>query len=110
MIWLVALWAKVWKYIVAFGALMLAVAGIYLKGRKEGKATQVAINATVMTKANAQAAQQVTKVQESRNETDAKINALPASPIQAVDIADPATAAGHLRDDGWLSDEDNSPH
>lgn len=106
---LIALWwAKTWKYVAAFGAILLTAIGLYEKGRIEGKAKESQINVEAQAKANAQAIEQTTKVQESRNETDAVIASLPVAPPQTVATADPATAAGQLRDDGWVRPDDGS--
>lgn len=97
---LAALWAKLWKYLVALGALLLAVLAIFYKGRSDGKAVQQ----TKVDAANQRAdvAVQQREITESRHDTDTKVQNLPEAPAQTVDDADPATAAGHLRDDGWL--------
>lgn len=96
------LWAKCWKGIAAFGALLAAIGGIYLAGRSKGKAveqvhTQAAQNA-------AATAQATTAQLESRHETDLEVAKLPDAPAQQIAAADPATAAGKLRDDGWVRD------
>lgn len=97
------LWAKVWKYVAAFGALIAAIAGIYLSGRRKGKAAAEQAEAARDAQANAQAAQDIIKTQESRHETDAEVQRLPDAPAQRVGDADPDTAAGKLRD-GWTRD------
>lgn len=96
------LWAKVWKWVAALGALLAAVAGIYFAGRSKGKAAeQVKTRAAQDAATTAQAA---TKQWESRHETDVQVQRLPDAPAQVVATADPATAAGKLRTDGWLRD------
>lgn len=97
------LWAKVWKYVVAAAALVAAVAGIYFSGRHKGKAVAEQATAVRDAQANAQAAQDTIKTQESRRETDAQVQQLPDAPAQKVADADPATAAGKLRD-SWTRD------
>lgn len=104
------LWAKIWKYVVAAGAIAVAIGSVWLKGRAGGKATQKAKDDARDAQANATAAKQVNQTQESRHETDAEVSKLPAAPVQTVATADPATAAGHLRDDGWVLPEDGGPH
>lgn len=95
------LWAKVWKWVCAIGALLAAVTGIYFAGRSKGKAAeQVNTRAAQDAAATAQAtAQQM----ESRHETDIEVQKLPDAAAQTVGDADPATAAGRLRDD-WSRD------
>ena len=104
------LWAKIWKYVVAFGTILAAIGSIWLYGRSGGKAAQKATDDTRDAKANATAVQQVIHAQESRHETDAVVDALPVAPPQNVGTADPGTAAGKLRDSGWVLPQDNGPH
>jgi len=94
------LWAKVWKWVCALGALLAAIGGIWLWGREKGKASeQVKTRDAQEATATAQAtAQQL----ESRHETDAQVQRLPDAPAQTVGAADPATAAGRLQD--WTRD------
>jgi hypothetical protein len=94
------LWAKVWKWVCALGALLAAVAGIYLAGRSKGKAAE-----RVKTRAAqdaAEAAQATNQQLESRHETDVEVQRLPDAPAQTVGTADPGTAAGKLQD--WTRD------
>jgi hypothetical protein len=93
--------ARCWKWIAGLGALLAAIASIYLAGRSKGKAaeqvhTQAAQNA-------AATAQATTEQLESRHATDIEVAKLPDAPAQTVAVADPATAAGELRRD-WLRD------
>jgi hypothetical protein len=99
---LALLWAKVWKYIVALGVLLAAVAAVFLKGRSAGKKADEAKveNAVVQT----EVAQANTAQVESRHETDVIVQNLPEAPAQTVATADPSTAAGKLRDDGFTRD------
>jgi len=94
------LWAKVWKWVCALGAILAAIAGVWLWGREKGKASeQVKTRAAQDAAATAQAtAQQL----ESRHETDTQVQRLPDAPAQPVATADPATAAGKLQD--WSRD------
>lgn len=95
------LWAKVWKWVCALGAVLAAIAGVYLAGRAKGKAAEQ--GKTREAQEAATAAQAVVKQLESRHETDAQVQRLPDAPAQVVADADPATAAGRLRDD-WTRD------
>lgn len=99
---LTLLWAKVWKWIVALGVLLTAVAAIFLKGRAAGvktmqekvdNANESAASATVNTQAL-----------ESRHETDVAVQKLPDAPSQPVATAAPSTAAGELQSEGWTRD------
>lgn len=96
------LWAKVWKYVVALGALLLAIGAIFLKGRSAGvKSMQTKVDNA---DAHAEAATVNTQALESRHETDVQVQRLPDAPPQVVATAAPGTAAGKLRDDGFTRD------
>lgn len=99
---MITLWLKLKGWLIGAGAFVLLVLSAWLLGRSKGKAAQKATDDAQQAKANAQAAQQVQQVQESRHETDAENAALPDAGPQKVADADPATAAGRLRDDGWV--------
>lgn len=96
------LWAKVWKWVCALGALLTAVAGIYFAGRAKGKAAEQ--GKTRDAQEAATAAQATVHAHEVRNEVENETAKLPDAPAQSVASADPATAAGRLRDDGWTRD------
>lgn len=95
-----ALWAKIWKYLAGIAVLAAAVGAIFLKGRESGKASNQAKvdEATQDAKIATQSAQAV----ETRHDIEAANSQLPEAPAQKVADADPATAAGKLRDDGWM--------
>ena len=91
------LWAKCWKYIVAFGALLAAIAAIFLKGRAAGiKTMQPKVDAA---KDEAAVATATNQQLESRHETDVAVERLPDAPT-GVSLGDaPAdSAAGKLSD------------
>lgn len=94
------LWAKVWKYVAGLGVLLAAIAAIFLKGKSSGEAKQQAKVDQAQQKADI--ATQQKDITESRHDTDTKVQNLPEAPAQTVANADPATSAGHLRDDGWV--------
>lgn len=96
------LWLKLKGYLIAAGALLVALAGAVLYGRAKGKAAE-----QVKTRAAqeaAQAAQATVHVHEVRHDVEVETAKLPDAPPQSVAAADPATAAGRLRDDGWTRD------
>lgn len=99
---LTLMWSKIWKWIVAAGLLLAAVAAIFLKGREAGKKVDEAkvVNAKVET----EVAQANTVQVESRHETDVAVNNLPEAPAQQVASADPKTSAGQLDSGGWTRD------
>jgi len=104
MTWLLTLWSKIKLWAAALLAVLVAIGGAWLYGRERGKSTQKAADAATQAKADVQAQQQVATAQENRNEVDAQVQELPPAPAQQVAQADPATAAGKLRDDGWVRD------
>lgn len=103
MTFLVALWAKIKLWAAALLAVLVAIGGAWLYGRSKGKAAQKAADDATQVQANTVAAQQQGNAQENRNEVEAQVSQLPPAPAQTVATADSATAAGKLRDDGWMS-------
>lgn len=95
---MIGLLSKLKTWAVAALAMIAGVLGAYVLGRwKGGKAAADAVRgADAEAAAKAEHAQVQTRV-EVENET-AK---LPDAPPQRVGDADPATAAGRLRDEGW---------
>jgi hypothetical protein len=98
MTWLIRLKA----YAIAALGLLAAVATAALYWRNQGKAAQKATDDARQAQADAQAAQQVIKANEVRHEVEVETARLPDAPPQKVADADPASAAGKLRDDGWV--------
>lgn len=99
---MITLWLKLKGWLIGAGAFVLLVLSAWLLGRSKGKAAQKIVDDAREAQANAQAMKQVQQVQESRHETDVENAALPDAGPQQVGQADPATAAGKLRDDGWV--------
>ena len=95
------IWLKLKGYLIAAGVFLATLAGAVLYGRAKGKAAEQ--SKTRAAESVAAAAQAVVKQLESRHETDAQVQRLPDAPAQVVADADPATAAGRLRDD-WTRD------
>lgn len=97
---LAILWAKVWKWIVAACALLLAVLAIFYKGKSSGEAKQQ----TKVDEANQRAdiAEQSQKAVETRHDVETEVAKLPEAPAQKVADARVDSAAGQLRDDGWM--------
>lgn len=93
---------KIKTWAIALGAALLSIGLAVLYGLRKGKRWQKGVDDARDAQANAQAAEQVQQVQESRHETDAENAALPDAGPQQVAQADPSTAAGKLRDDGWV--------
>lgn len=101
---LAALWAKAGTWLALAGAVIAAVFAALLWGEHKGKQVGVA-NAAKQVAKDAQASQQATKTAASvRAEVESASAGLPDAPAQKVADADPATAAGKLRDEGWTRD------
>lgn len=100
---LTLLWAKVWKWIVAAGVLLAAVAAIFLKGRAAGvKTMQAKVEAA---KDEAVVAVATNQQLESRNETDAAIDAIPDAPAGPAGTPAPADSlVQRMHDDGFTRD------
>lgn len=101
MTWLLKL--KLWA--LGILAAIVAVASAWLLGRHKGAATQKAAQTASDAQAAVRAAQDTIKAHEVRHEVEAEFQKLPDAPPQRLGTADPATAAGRLRTDGWLRDE-----
>lgn len=97
------LWAKLWKYVVAFGALLLAIGAIFLKGRAAGvKTMQAKVEAA---KDESAVAVATTQQLESRNETDAAIDAIPDAPAAPAGTSAPSDSlVQRMHDDGFTRD------
>lgn len=99
---MITLWLKLKGWLIGLAAFLALIASAWLLGRSKGKEAQKVADDAREAQANAQAAAQVQHAQESRHETDAEVAALPDKGLQRVEDADPASAAGKLRDDGWV--------
>jgi len=103
MSWALTLWAnKVKGWVIGLTALLLAIAAAWLLGRREGKVVADASAGKQQAENNAAAAQAQAAHAEVRHDVEVETDKLPDAPAQRVADADPATAAGHLRDDGWM--------
>ena len=98
-----ALLAKFWGYLAAAGAIVAAIGIAVFYGREKGKESMQ--SKVDDAHASAGAATAVIHTMESRDETEqatAKLSQ-PVAP-QVVDTADPDSAAGKLRDEGFTRD------
>jgi hypothetical protein len=99
--WLVSVVGGVWgwlgKWLAILGGAVLAIGAAVLYGRSKGKAE-------VEQKQAAQHGEDIAKAAETRNEVEQGIQKLPEKPQARVGDADPDSAAGVLRDDGWTRD------
>ena len=99
---MIAVWLKVRGWLYGIAALAGLLLGAWLAGRSKGKqAEQVKTRAAQEAAATAQA---TVHVHEVRRDVEIETAKLPDAPAQRVAHADPATAAGRLRDDGWTRD------
>lgn len=99
---MMTLWLKVRGWLYGIGALAGLLLGAWLLGRAKGKAAEQ--GKTRAAQEAAQAAQATVHAHEVRDEVENETAKLPDAPPQSVAAADPATAAGRLRDDGWTRD------
>lgn len=102
-------WAATKLHLLAWwgtaAAVLAGLAALYLYGRWGGAKAQATTDKAKDAQANAQAAQQVTQAATVRQGVENETAQLPTAPPQTVATADPATAAGKLRVDGWLRDD-----
>lgn len=93
------------------GALIAALAIEFVKGEREGKREGLAEAAQRSVKEANDAAQQEKQAVQTASEVQNEIQKLPDAPAQTVGTAAAGTAAGDLRDDGWVrSDAPTGPN
>ena len=93
---------KIGRIMMAIGAFVLAILGALVYGRETGKHKQKQVDDAANQASNQEAAKQSQNAVEDRNHVDSEVEKLPDALVQQVATADPATAAGKLRDDGWV--------
>lgn len=96
------IWLKLKGYLIALAGLLAALGAAVLYGRAKGREAER--GKTRDAQEAATAAQATVHAHEVRNEVENETAKLPDAPAQSVAAADPATAAGRLRDDGWTRD------
>lgn len=114
------LWAKASKWLAIAGAIIAAIGAAlafgFLKGEKTGaakgdadaaQAKAAAAEHDAALAASDQQAQQATVAAAS--EVHNAIQKLPDAPAQQVGASAPGTAAGELRDDGWVRGDSTTP-
>ena len=103
-LWFAKIWTKAGTWLALVGAVIAAIFAAMLYGEHKGKQVGVA-GAAKQAVADARAAQAaVTDAANVRATVEAEITKLPGAPAQKVSNADPATAAGQLRQGGWTRD------
>jgi hypothetical protein len=98
------LWAKLSGFALAAGGVLIALAGAWLYGRHQAHAADDAETAARDAKQAAADAAERAHQTEVRHDVEVQTAQLPDAPPQQVAAADPATAAGRLRDNGWTRD------
>lgn len=107
------LWAKASKYAAIAGALIAAIGAALTFGFLEGKKTGAAKGEADAAQAKAAAAEHDAAVaasdqkaqqaaSDAASEVHDEIQKLPDAPAHQVGTADHHSAAGELRDDGWV--------
>lgn len=114
------LWAKASKWLAIAGALIAAIGAALAFGFLKGEKTGAAKGDAEAAKAKADAAEREAALAASdqqaqqaaidaASEVHDAIQKLPDAPAQQVGTADPSTAAGELRDDGWVRGDSAAP-
>lgn len=107
MTWLLDAWSwfvgtKIGRWIVGVALVIGALAVGALAMFQKGKHAQAGADEARAAQSESESAQQVIKAANVRKDVVNEVETLPVAPPQNVATADPATAAGQLRDDGWV--------
>lgn len=114
MTWLALAWkwflsTTIGRWIVGVGAVLaalaIAIAAAFAEGRRKGANAQATKDKAKDAQSLAQAAQEAVDAANVRKDVDNETAKLPDAPAQSVASADPHSAAGQLRDDGWVRSE-----
>lgn len=107
-VWAWFLGTRVGRGCVVIAALIAAFVATAFVARSKGKTAQkntdLASAAQEMVQAANAAAKQTQDAAQTRADVEAAAALLPSAPAQKVADADPATATGKLRDEGWTRD------
>jgi len=87
--------------VLVIAGLVTALAVAFVKGKHAQAGQDKAADAQSL----AEAAQEAVNAANVRKDVENETAKLPDAPAQQVATADPATAAGRLRDDGWVRDD-----
>jgi hypothetical protein len=110
-LWTWFLTTKVGRFLAGVAAVVIALGVAALIAFGKGKKSQAAKDAAANANADVEQAQQVQQAANARQEVENENAALPEAPPQTVANAAPGTAAGDLRDDGWVrGTEDPNGH
>jgi hypothetical protein len=95
-----AIFSKIWGWLIGLAVVGAGILAIFLKGRESGKASnQAKVDEATQ---DAQIATHTAQAVETRHDIDQTVAQLPEAPAQTVANADPNSALGQLRDDGWV--------
>lgn len=109
-IWKRFLGTTIGRWLVGIGAVAAALGVAWYLTLRKGKQEQAAIDEAKDAAEQVQVAQQIQHAAQTRAEVDSETAKLPDAPAQTVATADPHTAAGELRTDGWVRDDATSGH
>jgi hypothetical protein len=106
-IWLATAWrwflsTTLGRWFVGIGVLIAAIGAACLYWFERGKRTQADTDKAKDAQSLVEAAQEAVNAANVRKDVDNETAKLPDAPAQTVASAAPATAAGQLRDDGWV--------
>lgn len=92
------------RWVIGVAAIIAAFVVTWWLAHIQGANAQAIKDAKAQDASLAEAAQQTIDAAQARAGVEAGTSALPDAPAQKVAEADPASAAGKLRDDGWTRD------
>lgn len=93
---------KIGRAAVALVGLLVAFGAVALTMFEKGKRKQASVDDVKDAQSLADAAEQVVKAERARAEVENEVAKQPSAPPQQVADAAPGTAAGKLRNDGWV--------
>lgn len=104
MVWDWFVSTKFGRWVIGIAALVAAFIAAWWMAHMQGASAQAVKDAKAQQDAQADTAGQVKAAAQTRADVEADAAKLPDAPAQKVADADPATAAGQLRQDGWTRD------
>lgn len=93
---------KFGRAVAALAGLFVAFGAVALTMFEKGKRKQAAVDSAKEAQSSADVAEQTVKAARARAEVENEVAKQPSAPPQQVADAAPDTAAGKLRDDGWV--------
>lgn len=95
---------KFGRWVIGIAAVIAAFVVTWWLAHIQGANAQAIKDAKAQDESLAEAAKQVVNAAQARADVEADASKLPDAPAQKVAGADPVTAAGKLRADGWTRD------